>query len=663
MPGLPHTAFAWGCLALGCAFAWPRLRQATSWFLGHYPRRYYTLSLALGTFGLSVAYVHFVLGGAPRIIDATSYWLQARIFAEGRFSFAPPGPLHAFAGRFLVVTPSGELAVLFPPGFAAVLAIGMRLGIPMLVNPLLGAGCSVLTYALGRTWFGETAGRVAGVTSALCAAMRYHSADTMSHLWSACLVLGLLLAVEAQRATPRRLFPLLAGVCAGWLFATRPVTGLVFGGFGVAALVWQTRSLRDKLQTLGALVLGMTPGLGLWFGYQWLTTGSPWSTAQGVYYARSDWPEGCFRLGLASDIGCRFEHGDFLAANQPHGYGPVEALRVTARRLWLHNRDVINLPWLPLLNLLGLRAAVRSRPVVLAWTLWLTHVAAYALFYFDGNYPGGGARFYAEVLPLQHVLLGAVLTQLGKGWSSVPLAALGFALYTGPDHTAVGQREGGRPMYEPRALADAGVTRGLVFVNTDHGFNLGFEPGAKPEGGPLVVRARGDALDYATWVYWNRSPAVSYTFDPFRPNSAPLVTAFQPAPTSLTRGANLWPPLDVQSGSATPNYGPPCHGTSLSLHPHSRGAPQTTVVVPWVTEPGSYQLEVQSDGLVDVAEWPVSVLSDETQGACRVSRSAPRQLKAGPLSLTLVNSDPVQVSTLTLHPTPPPTPDLQGDVH
>jgi len=29
---------------------------------------------------------------------------------------------------------------------------------------------------------------------------------------------------------------------------------------------------------------------------------------------------------------------------------------------------------------------------------------AYVPFYFDGSYPGGGARLFADVLPLEHVL-------------------------------------------------------------------------------------------------------------------------------------------------------------------------------------------------------------------------------------------------------------------
>ncbi len=41
--------------------------------------------------------------------------------------------------------------------------------------------------------------------------------------------------------------------------------------------------------------------------------------------------------------------------------------------------------------------------------LVLLQVLAYAPFYFDGDYPGGGARFFADILPLEHVLVGLAL--------------------------------------------------------------------------------------------------------------------------------------------------------------------------------------------------------------------------------------------------------------
>jgi hypothetical protein len=373
-------------------------------------------------------------------------------------------------------------------------------------------------------------------------------------------------------------------------------------------------------------------------------------STQAVYYARSDWPGDCFTLGFGSHIGCQFEHGDFLADYQPHGYGVREALAVCGRRLWVHLRDVANLPWLPLVSLLTLRQLRRSRAVAATWVLLVAHVAVYALFYYDGNYPGGGARLYAELLPLQHLLLSLTLTSVRAEWAVIPLTALGFAFWSGKQHTALAEREGGRPMYEPAALEAAGIERGLVFVNTDHGFNLGFAPNTDPERAPLIVRARGDALDYATWVNSGKPASYHYTFDPYRPNSVPALARYAPAPSSTFLGANLWPPIYSELGAVTPNHGTACGVPGLSLHPLD-DRPQRTQVQLWVTAPGDYQLEVRSDAPIDVLEWSLRPANASAfASGCGLRSSAPRELAPGPLQLTLVNLGPANLGSLELRP-------------
>ncbi len=654
---MPHSALAWVCLVVGLLILLPSPRRCAERIIVHSSRSKFVLVLWCGTFLSSLAYVHFYLKGGPRIIDATSYWLQAHVFAQGDLAFEVPGPVHSFAGRFLVVTPSGRLAVLFPPGFAAVLAIGVKLGLPLVVNPILGATCAVLTYHLGRSWWSEPVGRVSGTLSALCATLRYHSADTMSHVLCACLVLGLLLAVGARphRDNDAWCLPLVGGLCAGWLFATRPVTGIVFGVAGLAAgLYVRPRSLGRTARSVAFYALGAVPGLCLWFVYQWATTGSLWSSTQSVYYSRSDYPQDCFGLGFGAHIGCQFEHGDFLADYQPHGYGWREALAVCGRRLWLHMRDVANLPWAPLLGLVTLRRVSTERPVAAVWALLTVHVVAYAAFYYDGNYPGGGARLLAEVIPLQHLLLAAALASLSATWAAIPMTALGFALWSSQQHTALSEREGGRPMFEASTLEHFGVKRGLVFTNTDHGFNLGHTPDTDPADSPLVVRARGDALDYSTWVALQRPEAFRHTFDPYRRGSTPSLERFTPEPSGTFLGSSFWPPLDTHHGSATPHHSSRCGGPGLSLHPETPLTPQQTLVQLWVSIAGDYELEVAADGPMDVVGWPsLGVALDA--GGCRVARYAARALEAGALSLTLANVMPATVSRLTLRPVSNPT--------
>lgn len=668
MPDAPHSWLAITCLTLVGACLFPAVRRSITNAVVHSSQQLFIATLAGLTLTLSVAYVFYYLRGGPRIIDATSYWLQAHLFAQGTFSFAPPGPVHSFLGRFLVFTPHGELAVLFPPGYAAVLAVGVGLGVPLLVNPLLGATCCVLTYLLGRRWFDEHVGRLAGILSALCAALRYHSADTMSHIFVACLGLAALLSSghpsskERDRAFPQKTSKLralygkalCAGVCIGWLFATRPLTGVVFGVGAVTCLATRhPRSVASTFKALSVFAAGAAPGLAFWLVYQWATTGSLDTTTQSLYYARSDWPLGCFRLAFGADIGCRYEHGDFLQDYQPSGYGAIEALQVTFRRLYQNNRDIVNLPWFPLLAVLSLRRLRHSRSLTLAWGIIVLHCAAYALFYFDGNYPGGGARLFADVLPIEHILLASVLARLRMDWLTIAAPALGFALWTSPAHDVLADREGGRPMFEPSVLREAKVSHGLVFVTTDHGFNLGLRADASPHAAPLVARLRNDAFDYALWTHWGKPPAYRYEFDPFRPHAKPTLEPFQPSQTNSFSGASFWPPLESEGGGTERRYGAACSpGQSLVLHPQGE---QQVALQLWAPAPGSYQLHVRGNGHLQSLDWPLTRSpggndASPTHAACSSWQSQPRQLNAGAVIIHLQSSQPTALSEVSLLP-------------
>ena len=77
-----------------------------------------------------------------RIVDATTYFLQARAFAESGFTFPVPEPSASFRGRFLLWDEARGASGLFPPGWPIVLSLGFRLGAPMVVGPALAEGHS-----------------------------------------------------------------------------------------------------------------------------------------------------------------------------------------------------------------------------------------------------------------------------------------------------------------------------------------------------------------------------------------------------------------------------------------------------------------------------------------------------------------------------------------
>ncbi len=591
--GLPRDGAALAALVAALAAlvaALPALRQRLPRLA---PRALLTL-LATAAALLSAAYVAHYLRGGPRIVDAASYYLEGHALSHGFLRFDVPLPSAAFRGRFLL-TPDSDgsaLAVIFPPGYPALLALGFWLGSPLAVGPLLAFALVLATYWLCRELLAhEGAALLAALLSAVCAALRYHTADTMSHGLSA-LLFAVALASAARGG--RSLW--LSGFSLGWLLATRPLTGVV------ALLCCALAARRHGWRAL-SIVPALIPGLSLLLLHQHAATGEWLGSSQLRYYALADGPPGCFRYGFGRGIGCLFEHGDYVRARLPLGYGPLEALQNTLRRLWVHSIDVTNfVPFTLLLPYCIVRHRRRAGVLLLGGGV-LALVLAYSGFYFDGSYPGGGARLFADVLPLEHALLAFALCELGLARIAPSAALLGFALHAAHGHLALRDREGGRPMFERRVLRQAKVERGLVFISTDHGFALGHDPSvADPWRGVMVARERNDAHDLLLWERFGRPPSFRYRFD-VSGRVAPELVPYEP---ELTRALRFeaeadWPPLAVSGGFAHPDFHPAgcvSQGRGLRLQKSEKSeksgnGPVSATIELVPRDPGPHELWIQ----------------------------------------------------------------------
>ncbi len=519
---------------------------------------------------LSLGYVAHYLRGGPRIIDATSYFLQGRALSHGGFTFHAPEVSASFRGRFLLFHEPGTLAGIFPPGYPLLLALGFKLGAPMVIGPVLAAALAVATYAAARelaqtrgpagAWSprpdAEAVARVAALLSLACAALRYHTADTMAHGATALAVtVAFACALSGQRTGHVRAFAL-AGLMVGWAASTRTVSALPIGVV-VGVLAW-TSPRRPR--ALAAALAATVPGLALLAAANVAATGSAAGSAQLAYYAASDGPPGCFRYGFGRGVGCLFEHGDFVQARLAGGYGLTAALGTTLRRLHLHLTDVANLEPLALLVL-----AARTPRARLGQALVFAQVLAYAPFYFDGNYPGGGARFFADVLPVEHALVALAVAELlprvafaRRAAAVLALSLAGFAVHASFGHVALAARDGGRPMFEPDRVREANVTAGVLFLETDHGWNLAHDPDATPAKGLVAARLRGDDHDRLLVARLGNPPANVYAWTPSGAEP-PTITRFTGS-TELSGSAWRfeteadWPPLMQRGGWAAPEW-------------------------------------------------------------------------------------------------------------
>jgi hypothetical protein len=197
---------------------------------------------------------------------------------------------------------------------------------------------------------------------------------------------------------------------------------------------------------------------------------------------------------------------------------------------------------------------------------------AYAPFYFDGSYPGGGARMLVDAMAFEHVLVALGLW-FGAGRNrarghafavaaTVSLCALGFSMHAGHMHRMLRERDGGRPLFEPAQVrAVLGESpKGLLFMDTDHGFNLAHDPAARDAGSSLIVaRARYDSRDWMLWKRLGEPPSHRYVHNPFAVEPAgPRVEPWippEPVGGFVFEAEAEWPVLHQQGGYAAPAHG------------------------------------------------------------------------------------------------------------
>lgn len=440
----------------------------------------------------------------PMSIDAVVYLFQARALSHGHFGALLPEPRHLFGARFLFEGADGRLHGVFPPGFPLFLVPFVWLGAPMLAGPVVAAMLTGAQWLLGRAIEGPNdegdgkdglATRLAMLIAVPSFARAVETSDLLSHAFVAALgatAVALALLVREKVTAPRLLA---IGGLLGWLTAARFLDGLVFG-FAVFVLLAHaalTRRLRVWQLLLPALAFVPFAFWVLWSNR--VSSGSWWIPTQSTYFARSDWPTHCHRLGFGWDVGCAVEHGDERRSFGADGYGPGDALRIVRERAGVIGGDLFGFAPLLLAGMaaaavFGLAIDALLAAFIVAFTL------AYGLFYY-GNANIFGARHLFPIAPFAWLLVARAVTlpreRLAHA-ASVALAASMLAGFyprwmfgMGAVHRAQGSR------LDLREIIDRGIGPGLVVTADDFAWFAAFDPEAD---GPsrILVRFDGSGL-------------------------------------------------------------------------------------------------------------------------------------------------------------------------
>lgn len=354
-----------------------------------------------------------VFGAVPHGTDEGSYLLQARIFASGQLW--TEGNLPAGLQQSLVVEAEGRRFSIYPPGWPALLALGVLAGVPWLVNPLLAGATAAALWMLARRVAGRPAAHASAVALAASPYFAFMGASQMSHMACALCILATTLALVralengVRPATAARAAAF-AGLAAGLAFLVRPYSAMLgcAGGLLVAASATACRDPRAWTRMLAWAVPVGLACVAIHLAYNAATTGDALRSGYKLY---------------APDFGM-LGFGEKKRASLLHNL--VENLPLHSAALRSEIWGGLPLPdWALLIPAPLLLARRRSWTVLALLGAFAIQVVGYALYFFFDLFLG--PRLLFEAFPWMALLAGWGAAELLRTEKHRRLAKVAFA--------------------------------------------------------------------------------------------------------------------------------------------------------------------------------------------------------------------------------------------
>lgn len=389
-------------------------------------RRAKFAAVAIAVLSAIVARVisYVALDDVAHVMDEIAYVLQAKTLAQLHLS-APVVPPRAAFSMWYVDDRAARFSI-FPPGWPAVLAIGMRLGLGRWVNPLLHGLATWMVSLVGARLGGDRARLTSAALYGLSAQTLLLGASAMSHtLVALAAAVAMWAALHARRRASAR-HALALGAAAGVIVLTRPLCAIGIA-VGATALAMGTRRRPWRELAVFAMRAAIPLALAslLVGAYNHALTGDAFRFPQTVWFDEHLPPHpspffryrpGCNALGFGS--GCNLSIPDAR-------HTPMNALSNTGDNIqaW-----TLLLAGGPLFYAMAILATVRRRRVALA--LLATPIAVvllYGLYWYAGTCYG--ARFYHAGVPAFAVVAGLGFAGL-RSPKAITAAAASIGLVT-----------------------------------------------------------------------------------------------------------------------------------------------------------------------------------------------------------------------------------------
>ena len=232
---------------------------------------------------------YFVFEHIPHIQDSIAQVFHGMIFALGKLTVPSP-PMREFFD-FTHIINNGNWYSQYPPGHSFLMMLGVLVGAPWIINPLIGSLTIVLFYFLGKELYGDAIGRLAALLGLFSPFILFMSSEFMNHA-SALFFFSLFVLFFARTVRTAKIFPaVLAGVSLGWLVNIRPFSA---AALALPFFIYGAQLLRSRFSVYKVPLLAFSVTLLLFvcilLGFNYLTNGHPFLFGYQVLYGNDVMP-------------------------------------------------------------------------------------------------------------------------------------------------------------------------------------------------------------------------------------------------------------------------------------------------------------------------------------------------------------------------------------
>ena len=253
-------------------------------------RPLYFIILVFGVvFALTNVCSYFVFEHVPHVQDNIDQLFHARIFLRGRLTV--PSHEHKEFFDFTHNINNGRWYSEYPPGHTFMLMLGLIIGAPWIINPLLGSASVVLFYVIGKELFNEKTGRLAALLGVLSPFIIIMSSGFFSHNTALFFTALFTLFFIKTIRSPKLYYPLMAGISLGVCLNARILTAIGIGipyAFYAIYLVFTKK--REYLLSFVVMFAGFMLMVGILAGFNYLTNGHPLLTGYEVLWGKGHNP-------------------------------------------------------------------------------------------------------------------------------------------------------------------------------------------------------------------------------------------------------------------------------------------------------------------------------------------------------------------------------------